>query len=162
MDSSESPDCPLLLSCRLDYKSTANILGNFSWHVLYFLVLYRQYFTRNFFLLEVMCEGSTVLWGMNQLRRFFCSVRNNHDSSPYISTWANMFSRSLSLTFLRSLCFYVSLHVLTIPLHITLDRNIGSSTWAYRVSLYLSCLLEQASRASSYNFIKFAFWNIFC
>jgi hypothetical protein len=28
---------------------------------LFFLVLYRQYFTRNFFLLEVMCEGSSVL-----------------------------------------------------------------------------------------------------
>ncbi len=44
----------------------------------------------------------------------------------------------------------MSLHALTIPLHILSDRNIGSSTWAYTVSLYLSCLLEQASKASSY------------
>jgi hypothetical protein len=32
-----------------------------STYVLYFLVLYRQYSTRNFFLLKVMCEGSSVL-----------------------------------------------------------------------------------------------------
>jgi hypothetical protein len=30
-------------------------------YILYFLVLYRQYSTRNFFLLEVMCKGSSVL-----------------------------------------------------------------------------------------------------
>jgi hypothetical protein len=35
--------------------------------------------------------------------------------------------------FSQSLCFYVSLHVLTNPLHILLDRNIGSSTQAYTV-----------------------------
>jgi hypothetical protein len=96
MDSLESPNCPLLLSPRLDYKSTANILGDFPWHVLYFLVLYRQYFTRNFFLLEVMREGSSVLWGTNQLRRFFCSVRNKPQ--------------------FFSLHFYVSQHVLMIPI----------------------------------------------
>jgi hypothetical protein len=32
-----------------------------STYVLFFLVLYRQYSTRNFFLLEVMCKGSSVL-----------------------------------------------------------------------------------------------------
>jgi hypothetical protein len=31
-----------------------------STYILYFLVLYRQYSTRNFFLLEVMCKGSPV------------------------------------------------------------------------------------------------------
>ena len=87
--------CCILFLKNLLYKS-ANILGNFPWHVLYCLVLYRQYFTRNFFLLEVMCEGSSVLWGTNQLHRFFCSVWNK---PPFLS-----------------LSFYVSLHVLTIPI----------------------------------------------
>ncbi len=82
---------------------------------LFFLVLYRQYFTRNFFLLEVMCEGSSVLWGTNELRRFFCYKEQttillptflreptcSHDPypsrshDPYVFTWAYMFSGSL-------------------------------------------------------------------
>ncbi len=53
-----------------------------------------------------MCKGSSVLWGTNQLRRFFCSVRNK--------------PRFLSLSFYVSLhvvtILYVSLHVLPIPI----------------------------------------------
>ncbi len=84
-----------------------------------FWVLYRQYSTRNFFLLEVMCEGSSVLWGTNQLHRFFCSVRNK--------------PQFLSLSFYVSLhvvtILYVSLpHVLTIPLFLcepTCSQNLS-------------------------------------
>ncbi len=61
-----------------------------------FFVLYRQYSTRKYFLLEVMCKGSSVRWGTNQLRRFLCSVRNK--------------PRFLSLS------FFMSLHVVTIPI----------------------------------------------
>ncbi len=133
-----------------------------STYVLYFLVLYRQYSTRNFFLLEVMYKGSSVLWGTNQLHRFFCSVRNK--------------PRLLSLS------FYVSLHVpmipiphvLTIPLflreptcsHDPSPHFLRQKHRVFYMSLHgltLSLMFnKQASRASSYNFHNIGFAKSFC
>ncbi len=107
----------------------------------------------------------------SDVQRFLCSVRNKptlqilllclRNKPQFLSLSFYMSLHVLTilymslhvltipiLTFLWSLCFYVSLDVLTIPLHIFLDRN----TWAHVVSCYLSCLLEQASKASSYDF----------
>ncbi len=54
--------------------------------------------TWNFFLLEVMCKSSSVLWGTNQLGRFFCSVRNKPQFLSLCSAWVYTFSSSLTFS----------------------------------------------------------------
>jgi hypothetical protein len=94
----------------------------------YLHTLFLLYSTRNFFLLEVMCDSSSVLSGTNQLCRFFCSVRNKPRSlcsmwvcsarnkpQSLCSSWGSTLSHHPSPHFLgeKHREFYVSLHGLT-------------------------------------------------
>ncbi len=68
---------------------------------------------------EFLPSGSDV-------QRFLCSVRNK--PTPQVLLFCK------EQTTIPLPMFYVSLHVLVIPLHIFSERKIGSSTQAYMVT----------------------------